>query len=297
MSKKVVKKEGNIKGYIYARIPIPKRIKKKIKDPYYNFFAWPLQRIKNKKNYGLWDFFGPVNIETTTHCNLRCKWCPNSKYDRGLKKNEKKMSEKLFKKIIGELAEIKFKGIIRPFFYGDPLVDERMPELIKYIKKKLPQGKVYLNTNGVALTVDLYKKLQEAGIDYLMISQYTKEMLPNVKEVFEYLKTRPKKENKAKYRLFNENAFIISNRGGEVDVPVIGERPFCAYPGHYDLTINYRGDVVLCCNDYHSKIKFGNVKDEKIMDIWKKPHYYKLRKEVRTGTYKLPICKKCVGIE
>ena len=297
MSKKVVKKERNLKGYIYSKIPFPEKIKKKIKDPYYDLVIWPIQRLKNKRNYGAWDIFGAVGIETTTHCNRRCPFCPNSKYDRGLKKNEKFMDEKLFKKIIDELAEIKYRGIIRPFFYGDPLVDERMPKLVKYVKNKLPKAKIYLNTNGIALTIPLYKKLYEAGIDYLMISQYTADMLPNVKEFFEYMKTRPKKENKAKYRIFEIERLATSNRCGEVDVPVVAERPFCAYPGHYDLNINYKGDVLLCCNDYHGKIVFGNVKDEKIMDIWKKPHYQKIRKEVLKKIYKLSMCKKCVGIE
>jgi MoaA/NifB/PqqE/SkfB family radical SAM enzyme len=297
MKKKVVRNERNVKGYIYARIPLPEGIKKKIKNLYYDLVAWPLQRIKNKKNYGLWDVFGAVGIETTTHCNLRCKFCPNSKYDRGLKQNEKRMDEKTFKKIIDELAEINYRGIIRPFYYGDPLTDERMPKFVRYIKIKIPEAKVYLNTNGIALTIPLYKKLQEAGIDYLMISQYTPKMLQNVKEFFEYLKTRPERENKAKYRIFEVDKLATSNRGGEIEVPNIAERPFCAYPGHYDLNINYKGDVLLCCNDYHGRVVFGNIKSEKIMDIWKKQHYSKIRKEVLKGIYKLPLCKKCMGIE
>jgi radical SAM protein with 4Fe4S-binding SPASM domain len=295
--KKVIKKERNIKGDIYSRLPISENNKKEIKNIYYDFLAWPIQRFKNKRNYGIRDFFCAVNIETTTHCNRRCKFCPNSKYNRGLKKNEKRMNEKLFKKIIEELAEINYRGIIRPFFYGEPLVDERMSKWVKHIKEKLPKAKVFLNTNGLVLTIPIYKKLCQAGVDYFMISQYTEKMLSNVKEVFEYLQTRPQEENKINYRVFNKEEFTLSNRGGEVDVPVIAERPFCAYPGHYDLSIDYKGDVLLCCNDYHGKVIFGNVKNERIIDIWKKLSYYKLRKEVRTGTYKLPICKKCVGIE
>jgi len=295
--KKAIKKERNIKGYIYARLPFSGKFKKQLKNFYYDFIAWPIQKFKNKVNYNMWDFFGAVDIDTITYCQLRCKFCPNSKYERGLLKNKKIMDINLFKKIINELAEINYKGIIRPFFYGDPLTDERMPDLIKYVKKKLPKSKVYLNTNGVALTIKLYKQLYDAGIDYLMISQYTNEMLPNIKILFNYLKTRPKKENKTKYRIFNEKTIAISNRCGEIEIKNKVDRPFCAYPGHYDLNIDYEGNVILCCNDYHSSVKFGNIKNEKIIDIWKKPHFYKLRKEVRTGTYKLPICRKCVGIE
>jgi len=285
-----------LRSKIYARMPFPNNMKKKIKDFYYNRIIWPRFRRYNKKNYNQTDFFSAVNIETTTYCNLRCPWCPNSKYDRGLLKNKKLLPTKIFKKIIDELAEYDYKGIINPFFWGEPLTDKRMPELIKYVRKKLPHAKIQLNSNGTLLTIQIYNKLVEAGIDTLAVSQYTPKMLPNVKEVLEYLKAHPEKKDKIMYRIFKED-LATSNRGGEVEVKKIAERPMCRYPGHYNMNIDYKGDVVLCCTDYHGQHVFGNIKKEKLIDIWNKTKYKNIRKDILKGNYKLPICKKCVGLE
>jgi len=81
-------------------------------------------------NRALGDSFDQVHtlyIETLTACNLRCSYCPNSVYERGLIKNNQEMETKLFFKIINELAELNWIGDIQPHSYGEPLLDERLP--------------------------------------------------------------------------------------------------------------------------------------------------------------------------
>jgi radical SAM protein with 4Fe4S-binding SPASM domain len=280
-----------IKSKIYSKLPKKYRIK--IKNFYYDKLIHPIYLIKNKLNYGVWDFFDRVGIETTTHCNLRCRFCPNSKYPRSLKKNEKLLETEIYKKIIDELSEINFKGRILPYSFGEPLTDKRIVSLVEYTKKKLPKARISLNSNGIFLTVPLYNRLVKAGVDCFPISQYGSEMPENMKKVFKYLKTRPKKENKIHYRVFTEGD-AISNRGGEIEVPNVWEKPICTLP-HTTVNIDYKGDVILCCNDYHSKVTFGNVKKEKLIDIWNKSCHKKIRKDLRRGFFNLEICKKCVS--
>ena len=226
---------------------------------------------------------------------MRCKWCPNSKYERGLLKNKKLIDINLFKKIIDELSEINYKESIHLYFFGEPLSDKRLPKLISYTRKKLPKVKIQINSNGILLNVLLYKKLCESGLDIFHISQYTSKMPKNMEEVFKYLKTRPKSENKIKYRIFTED-LALSNRGGNVKTKKIWDKPICTYPKAM-LNIDYGGNVILCCNDYHSSIKFGNLKNERLLNIWYKPEYKKLRRDLKKGIFKLPICKRCVGKE
>ena len=277
---------------------LPKPLQKKTKDFYYGKLVDGLYRMKYLYHYGLGDFFDNVAIETTTYCNLRCSFCPNSKYERGLQKNEKLMEEKLFNKIINELAQVDYRGVISLYSYGEPCTDKRIARLVKYAKDKLPKSSVEINSNGFLLTVDIYKDLVKAGIDAINVSQYADKMPPNVKKVYEYLKTRPKKENKIKYRIFNVETYpLLSNRGGEFEMEesVNYERPICGYANHAQ-TIDYAGNWVLCCNDYHSTIKFGNLNDETIFEIWNKPYFKRIRKETNNGIYNLEICKKCVGL-
>ena len=60
---------------------------------------------KDLFNRALGDSFDQVHtiyIETLTACNLRCSYCPNSVYERGLMKNNEEMDTELFYKIIDE---------------------------------------------------------------------------------------------------------------------------------------------------------------------------------------------------
>ena len=275
----------------------PKKIRKRIKNFYYDKLIFPIYNLKYRLYYGVWGFFDSIAIETTTYCNLRCEFCPNSKYNRGLEKNKKLMNLNLFKKIINELSEIDYRGQILLHFYGEPLTDERLSDLVKYTKRKLPKAFIQINTNGSLLTISLYEELRKSGVNRFFVTQYTKTLLPPIKKLIEYLRKRPKKENILEYRKLGED-LGLSNRGGEIEVKnvVDYEKPICTYP-NTAVHVDYQGNVVLCCNDYHRSIIFGNLKNEKLLDIWNKPHYKNLRKELRKGIFKLPICKKCVGIE
>ena len=276
---------------------IPKRFQKKVKNFYYDGFLFPVYSLKYRFYYGVWNFFDSIALETTTHCNLRCEFCPNNKYDRGLLKNRKFMEISLFKKIINELSTINYRGQILLHFYGEPLTDERLPELVLYIKKKLPKAKIQINTNGFLLTIPLYKKLINAGVKSFLVTQYGKIMPPSIKKLFLYLKSRPKKDNKIKYRVLGGD-IGLSNRGGEINVKnvVDYERPICLYP-NTAIHVNYNGDVILCCNDYHSSVKFGNLKKESLFSLLKKPLYVSIKTDLKKKKFKLSICKKCVGIE
>jgi len=282
-----------IKHAVY--LIVPKQFRKKAKNFYYDILS-KLYSIKHKYFYGISDFFEVIALETTTYCNLRCSFCPNSKYERGLEKNKKLMNEELFKKIINELNEIKYRGKVALYSYGEPLTDERLPVLVNYAKHKLPKATIEINSNGFLLTLEKYKELIKAGLDKITVTQYSKIMPPKTKEVLEYLEKNPHIKNIIKYRI--QNTQELSNRGGEIEVETSPnyERPICRYP-HSAQTIDYAGNWILCCNDYHSTIKFGNLENESLLEIWNKPRFKLLRKELKKGIYRLPICKKCVGLE
>lgn len=276
---------------------IPKKHKKKVKEFYYKKLLYALYGLKHKYQYGQWNFFETIALETTTYCNLRCSFCPNSKYDRGLEKNKKLMDERVFRKIIDELSEIRFRGKVLLFSYGEPFTDERMADWISYTRKKLPKAQIEINSNGFLMSVERYKEVVKSGVDKINVTQYGQVMPPNVKKVYEYLKTRPKSENKITYRTLNLNE--LSNRGGEIEVEnsVNEEVPICMYPKAYALTIDYKGNMVLCCNDYHGNIVFGNLGEKKLIEILKNSDFYKIMNEIRRGVYRLDICKKCVGVK
>jgi GTP 3',8-cyclase len=279
-----------------ALAPLPPKLQKKIKSLYYDFLVYPLYSLKYLLYYGRLDFFDAIALETTTYCNLRCPNCPNSKYERGILKNKKLMSPSLFKKIINELSSINYRGQILLHFYGEPLSDKRLPDFVAHIKKKLPKASVGINTNGFLFTVPLYLKLVNSGVDDFFVTQYSETMPSPVKNLLDHLKLN-NLENRITYRVMGKEV-ALSNRGGEIKVKKCVDfmRPICAYP-NTAIHVNYRGDVVLCCNDYHSSITFGNLNDQTIFSIWANPRRRKLMKEIRHNIFKLPICQRCVGLK
>src|SRR5574342_538797 len=72
-----------------------------------------------------------VQIESTNICNAKCVFCPRDEMHR----RQGIMSFELFAKIVDECAEL---GIthVRVHNYGEPFVDRRLVEKVRYAKAK-----------------------------------------------------------------------------------------------------------------------------------------------------------------
>lgn len=229
--------------------------------------------IKNLWNYGRLDMFNNIEIETTTICNRKCEYCPNSKHDRGMFY----MDIKLYKKIINDLAKINYAGRLSPHFYGEPLCDTRIVELMEYTHLKLPKAKLIIFSNGDLLTPYLYHQLLNVGVDHFEITDH-----PPVKNNIRF--------EKAKYQKHDEQ--VLYNRGGLVDFGV--KVTNCTLPKK-NVVVDFDGNVILCCNDYFSTIKFGNLNEKSIMDVWDSDSYKNFRKNLDKNVMTCPLCIKCRG--
>jgi radical SAM protein with 4Fe4S-binding SPASM domain len=201
----------------------------------------------------------------------------------------RKMKTSLFKKIIDELSDIGWQGGISLDFYGEPLLDDRMTTLVEYIRNKLNNTITQIYTNGDYLTLDLYKKLIKAGLKQLNITQHSEKVNPNITEIINFRQNHGADNVTLIYRRLEK----LKNRGGyiSIDVPM-HQTTKCSVPS-WKIGIHYDGSILFCCNDYTSSIKLGNVANEKLINIWKKPYYRQLRRQVKNGVFNLEICKKC----
>ena len=240
------------------------------------------------------ELFSVVEIETCSACNLRCSYCPNSISERGLMKNRHQMDESLFFQIIDELSELGFSGEIHPHFYNEPLLDERLGRFVKYIRKKLPDTKVIIFTNGIYLTVEKYQELVTAGVGRFNITRHTPADPQNVLAVLEYRSTSGSHGIELVYnRSLIDHGNIIFNRGGLIPITkVVDPMIRCDWSSNF-LTINNEGDVLLCCNDYFGSFPVGNLKRNSIQSIWYQPHNKNLRKYLCGDTSKIDVCRKC----
>lgn len=269
------------------RMTLFKLGKKLIPVSFKKYFSRLYYPMNNLAKYGTMDFFRAIEIETLTQCNRKCYYCPNAKYDRG----DHYMDSELYKKIIDELSSIGYNGRVSPHFYGEPLLDSRLLELMEYTRQKLPQAYIVIYTNGDYLTKEMFDLLISKGVDCFLITQHIGVISETLKKTLDSL--TPDLKKKITLQVFNEDT-TLSNRGGLVE-PVKTERmEKCTFPAT-SMIVDYQGNVVLCCNDYFSRIKFGNLKTEKLIGIWKKKHYAQLRREISSGKFNLDICKKCTN--
>lgn len=103
-------------------------------------------------------------IEPVNYCNLKCPLCPTG---QGLIERKKEsMSLSDFKKIINNIGDSVIH--LRLWNWGEPLINNKLPEMIKYAKSK----RMFVNTstNSFFLEEDITKRLIKSGLDQLIVS-------------------------------------------------------------------------------------------------------------------------------
>ena len=218
----------------------------------YNFRIYVLRMIKiriQRKGYS----FVSTNIETFGTCNRECYFCFN--HDRFPQREKGNMDEHIWKKIVNELCSLKFCGRISPHFYGEPLLDKRLPDLLNYARRKCPDSYIMIATNGDYLTEELFLKLIKSGVNHFSVTNYNEDENRSLNELEKnypgHIKIRSYKNS-----IKTDRSGKIFKRGKTLDTP-------CLRPTG-QLVINWKGNVLLCCMDYYEKVRFGNVEQQKI---------------------------------
>ncbi|MBI3956646.1 MAG: radical SAM protein [Candidatus Kerfeldbacteria bacterium] len=266
--------------YRFARRATPERIKPTVRGWYNALNKWA--------TYGRTDIFTALDIETNARCNLQCSYCPVSEFDRG----NHYMPDQLFRKIIDDLAAFPFtyKGRLSPHFYGDPLIDVRLPELMRYAHQKLPQAKIIIHTNGIKLTVANYRELVAAGITGFLITRHMRH-LP--KPVLDILQDEPGAKKYITVQTLDKVGLF--NRGGNKPVKTPHVSKSCYYVSD-EIAVDYRGYVV-CTNDFFVREAFGNVNERSLGAIWWDPEFVSVRQRLRNGDQCLTHCRESLGQE
>ncbi len=66
----------------------------------------------------------------------------------------------------------------------------------------------------------------------------------------------------------------------------------CTRPFRF-LNVNYDGEALLCCNDYHGVLPIGNVKDETLEDLWNSEVLNKYRIKLQNKKRNAVLCDVC----
>jgi len=208
-----------------------------------------------------------VEIENHNYCNRTCWFCPNAQIDR--RNTTTLLPECLFDKILDNLASIDYAQSLVWSRYHEPLAHESIFDRLRKARLQLPKAHLVLISNGDYLNRLTLKKLEETGVDRMMLDLY----LPDGKERdLTVAKTELGKFSARTglevvgplegfdYRLKGSPICInmgipcfttrnISTRGGLVDVPslVNYQRTATCFSPLHSLVIDYNGKCVLCC--------------------------------------------------
>ena len=237
--------------------------------------------------------FSMVEIETMNKCNGECAFCPVNKFDDP--REFKRMDEDLFRSIIYQLKEINFKGRISIFSNNEPLMDKRIFDFVKYIKKELPSIHLSFFTNGLLLDIEKFNKLIPDCDTFCIDIYYAdNEYIPNnIMPIVNECMGNKSLQTKVKIQLINKNA-IRNNRGGKSKnrKNIYKLETTCLLP-FKQVIIRPDGKLSLCCNDASGSFTLGDLTKEKLTDIWYNNNFKEIRDKLRYNRRQIDMCDKC----
>ena len=255
--------------------------------------------------------FNTISVEISAACNRRCKFCPVSVFQR----TEELMSEVTFSAIISELAALKYRGRFEFYIYNEPLKNREHFERCARQARATLKATLMVSTNGDYMkSVDDLEWLYSLGINQVVLNAYTAKRYP----VFlswqkEYEQKHGKLGDtvyspiprgakaikvydKSNGDEFGSGVLALQNRAGSIPdyLPVPKEplKRMCVKPFRL-LNINWRGEAMICCNDYYADVPAGQVPQQSLLEIWNGPVFSAYRRKLLREDRSLPLCRTC----
>jgi radical SAM protein with 4Fe4S-binding SPASM domain len=239
-----------------------------------------------------------IDISLTELCNRSaghanaCPFCPRID-PKWVPNQNLHMSMQTASKIATELDEWGFLGSVVFCGFGEPLLHPKLADVVS-----LFTCRVEVVTNGDFLGPEKIAKLRNSGVDYFVVSMYDgPQQIAKLQKAFtdaecppEYYLLRDRWHSEA-----DAFGLKLTNRAGTVTVgdqePVDTSHP-CWYTT-YMMQLDWNGDVLLCPQDWHRRVKFGNVNTESLLDIWTSKRLHKRRTSLSRDRTGLEPCKDC----
>ena len=290
----------------------------------FSYYNWKITDVPYPPRY--------LQIETTSHCNLKCPMCFHS--FKAKKRVDGYMSLALYRKIIDEVKDYIFRVSLH--HRGEPLLHSQLGTMIKMASER--GVKTNIHTNATLLTKKKSEELLESGLDEMHFSfdgedkntfekmrrpanyERTLENIVNFLKLKKKYKTsKPRVEiqvlkpytsiresNKGLRHIFRGlpvdvfSTGILFNSGGdfkkEIETKIVTPRSSYAPCNTIwsDAVIDWDGKVPACCRDYDNDYVLGNVKDAPFLEIWNNEKMRDLRKRLIERRYKeIDLCRDC----
>jgi Radical SAM superfamily/Iron-sulfur cluster-binding domain len=284
-------------------------------------------------------------IDSTNACNFKCEFCPtgNPELIKGIERPFGNMPLSLFEKIIDGCGQ--FPAPLDRIDFGkdgEPMLNKKLPDMIRYAKRSGMVNAVNMSTNAALLSESRVDALLDSGIDMIKISVEAvdeegyrriarvdfdyQELLQRVAYLYKHrgnCKVYAKiidfglteAETQKFFADFNAISDFItmdkasgwtmtavkdftlgSNPAGYLDLPKFEVKNVCPLP-FFSLSINFNGQVSICCVDWTMATTVGDLSKESLYDLWHGDRLYEFRKMHLTGNRKNnPACADCFAI-
>lgn len=245
-------------------------------------------------------------IELTNNCNANCLMCNH----KSISRRKMYMEFSLFQQII---IDAKKNGIktIQLSFYGEPLLFPRLAEAVRFIKDKIKNATIIINTNALLLNKNIAKELLDAGLSLFSIS-----IDGNNKSEFEQIR-KGLKWNLVKQNVKTLHELILShNYSAKIHIRGLNLKQFpLNVDKYYDtwkpyahkvmirdehilckikkesiihqlfpcnkifsqLIVMVNGEVTICAYDWEGKMAYGKFPKKSIKQLWKTPNLIRKR--------------------
>jgi radical SAM protein with 4Fe4S-binding SPASM domain len=236
------------------------------------------------------------------------------------------MSIDLFKQIIDASHPYVYFSWLHLF--GEPLLNPHVLDMIQYASKnKVACG---ISTNATVLNEELAKNLCNLGLDTIIISidATTKETYKKIRPGGDFSKVvknterflnMPEHENikntiiqmvRMENNSHEVDDFIKKWKASDRNVHIKDED---SWAGHFinknrlksierfpcrklwdRLTIDWQGNISICCRDFRMQVKIGNIEEDSFIDIWNGNTMIELRRaHIKNQLDGIPLCKRC----
>ncbi len=174
----------------------------------------------------------------------------------------------------------RFRGMFAFHLYNEPGVDPRLFLFMQRIKAVLPGAKLFLLTNGWYLDANLARELEAVGLDYLGISAYSDADYRRFRRLRLKIPVRVRRERP------DDRLTWYAPRCSPV-------RPQPCYAPFYEICITSAGQVCLCPFDWQRRHVFGDLSQEPLDAILRRPEMLRVYEALSCGRRELEICTNC----
>jgi MoaA/NifB/PqqE/SkfB family radical SAM enzyme len=258
------------------------------------------------------------DVELTNRCNIVCTMCPRDQ----LKRPFGMMAQPTFDRLLAELEEVQRHRSIRVVSltgFGDSLLHPDVAGYVAALRRRLSVF-VVLTTNGVSLTPELCRALDEAGLDRLNLSVHTlphnhdrivrgvsfDEVLARVRLAVSMMPSKVaincvdmpiNAADQAAFRRFWEaegvrsfESYRVHTRGGQLRDE--GLVPLRKLPEGCNIFlplqfVAWNGDLLSCCSDLSGATRLGSVLTDELEAVLEH------KEALKNPRLHFDYCKRC----